>query len=116
MSLTEQAMKWLSSGMEKSLSVPAEYVTISGKRIPVQAVIGRTLFRAENEYGQTILTETRDFLVPAESLPDTPLRGEHIRYGGRLYEVLAPNGEPCWRWSDPYRNIRRIHTKETANG
>ena len=30
------------------------------------------------------------------------------------YEVLAPNGEPVWRWSDPYRTALRVHTKHTG--
>jgi hypothetical protein len=24
---------------------------------------------------------------------------------------MAPGGEPVWRWSDPYHQVYRIHTK-----
>ena len=34
-----------------------------------------------------------------------------IAYDGRTYEVMAPGGEPVWRWSDPYHQVYRIHTK-----
>ena len=86
----------------------------------IPATLGRTLFRAENEYGVTIRTEMRDFLIAAEDLPDDPERGDLILHAGLRYEVLAPNGEPVWRWSGTPvwrwsgtgRILRRIHTKE----
>jgi hypothetical protein len=31
-----------------------------------------------------------------------------------VYEVLAPGGEPPWRYSDPYRRTLRIHTKHVG--
>ena len=61
---------------------------------------------------KTIRTETRDFLIAAEDLPDDPERGDVILHAGLRYEVLAPNGEPVWRWSGTGRILRRIHTKE----
>ena len=53
-----------------------------------------------------------DFLIAAEDLPDDPERGDVILHAGLRYEVLAPNGEPVWRWSGTGRILRRIHTKE----
>ena len=29
-----------------------------------------------------------------------------------VYEVIRPGDEPCWRWSDSYRQTLRIHTKQ----
>ena len=43
---------------------------------------------------------------------DDPERGDVILHAGLRYEVLAPNGEPVWRWSGTGRILRRIHTKE----
>ena len=37
--------------------------------------------------------------------------GAAVAYDGRTYEVMAPGGEPVWRWSDPYHQVYRIHTK-----
>jgi len=112
MGMLEQASAWLEAQRLKALSVPAVYVRKDGTQIPVNVTPGRTLFRAEDQYGATVRTESRDFLVAASELPDEPERGDSIVYAGIRYEVLAPNGEPVWRWSGAYHWTRRIHTKE----
>ena len=112
MGLLEDAAEWLNGKREECLSVTIEYRFRSGGSVELTATVGRTLFRAENEYGVTIRVESRDFLVSAEALPGEPQSGDRIVYAGRLYEVLAPNGEPVWRWSGPQHVTRRIHTKE----
>ena len=112
MGLLEEAAAWLNDQREERLSVPIKYQAKGGTPAELTATIGRTLFRAENEYGVTIRIESRDFLVSAENLPTEPQRGDRITYAGRIYEVLAPNGEPVWRWSGSQHVTRRIHTKE----
>ena len=112
MGLLEDAAEWLNDKREECLSVLIEYRFRSGGSVELTASVGRTLFRAENEYGVTVRVESRDFLVSAEALPGEPQSGDRIVYAGRLYEVLAPNGEPVWRWSGPQHVTRRIHTKE----
>ena len=112
MGLLENAAAWLNDQREECLSVPIEYRFRSGGFVELTASVGRTLFRAENEYGVTIRVESWDFLVSAEKLPDEPQSGDRIVHAGRVYEVLAPNGEPVWRWSGSQHVTRRIHTKE----
>ena len=112
MGLLEEAAEWLNGQREECLSVPIEYQFKSGGSAELTATVGRTLFRAENEYGVTIRVESRDFLVSVNQMPREPQRGDRITYAGRIYEVLAPNGEPVWRWSGPQHVTRRIHTKE----
>ena len=112
MGLLEEAAAWLNDQREECLSVQIEYLSKGGTSVRMTATIGRTLFRSENEYGVTIRVESRDFLVSSEQLPAEPQRGDRITYAGRIYEVLAPNGEPVWRWSGPQNVTRRIHTKE----
>ena len=114
MGMLENAAQWLNEKREECLSVPVVYLFRDGKTLEVTATIGRTLFRAENEYGVTVRTESRDFLISAEQLPDDPQRGDRIIYNGIRYEVLALNGEPAWRWSGRDNLLRRIHTKETG--
>jgi len=118
MGLLEEAAAWLNSQREECLSVPIEYLSKGGTPARMTATVGRTLFRSENEYGVTIRVESRDFLVSVDQMPREPQRGDRITYAGRIYEVLAPNGEPVWRWSGPQHVTRRIHTKEIggANG
>lgn len=110
--MIEQAAEWLEYQRRKELSVPAEYVRRDGTRIEVNVTLGKTLFRAEDQYGVTVRTESRDFLIAASELENDPERGDSIVYNGCRYEVLAPNGEPVWRWSGTYHWARRIHTKE----
>ena len=112
MGLLENAAEWLESQRIRELSIPIVYQRRGGETLNIPATLGRTLFRAENEYGATIRTETRDFLIAAEDLPDDPERGDVILHAGLHYEVLAPNGEPVWRWSGTGWILRRIHTKE----
>ncbi len=111
MGLLENAAEWLNSQLEANLSVPVVYQS-KNSRFELTATLGRTLFRAENEYGVTIRVESRDFLIPAARLPVEPQRGDTILYAGHRYEVLAPNGEPVWRWSGASHITRRIHTKD----
>ena len=112
MGLLEESAAWLNNRREECLSVPILYQSKGGTSAEMTATIGRTFFRADNEYGMTIRIESRDFLVSTENLPTEPQRGDRITYAGRIYEVLAPNGEPVWRWSGSQHVTRRIHTKE----
>jgi len=113
--MLNSAAQWLRDQCLEHLSVPVEYLPKSGGVLTVRAVVGRTLFRGENRYGATVRTEARDFLISSEELPEEPERGDRVRWNGRLFEVLAPNGEPHWRWSDGHLNTRRIHTKEIGD-
>lgn len=113
MGLLEQGAAWLADKLGESLSVPVVYIPRDGVQIQVKATIGRTLFRAEDQYGITTRVESRDFLISTEDLPMTPVRGDAVVYAGCRYEVLAPNGEPVWRWSGTGNLVRRIHTKNT---
>ena len=80
----------------------------------VKAIVGRTVFRSTNDSGHWTRTETRDFIIRPEELGLVPEKGDVIRFDGGEYEVLAPNGEPVWRWSDPHRTAMRIHAKHTG--
>lgn len=84
------------------------------------ATIGRTKFEVDDGYGAIERYESRDFLVLAEDLivggsAVLPDRGDRIEETVStttyVYEVCAPGKEPPWRYSDPYRQTLRIHTK-----
>ena len=90
------------------------YRRADGIETDILAVPGRTVFQTHNEYGQWVRLETRDFLVRAADMEADPVAGEEIVFDERTYEILAPNGEPCWRWSDPFHTVRRVHTKLTG--
>ena len=96
--------------------VLADDVTYSrdGAAKAVKAIVGRTLFRSTNDSGHWTRTETRDFIIPAGQLASFPEKGDVILFDGGEFEVLAPNDEPVWRWSDPFRTAVRVHAKHTG--
>lgn len=94
-------------------SVPISYhrggEMIAGE---IPAKLGRTLFRAENQFGVTIRTEQRDFIVRASDISFLPEVGDEICYDGKSYSVSAPNGEHCWKWHTRNSHSQiRIHAK-----
>lgn len=109
--MLQNAMNWLRAMERENLSATVGYLRPGAASAAVRAVPGRSLFRAENDYGVTVRTETRDFIIEADALADEPQRGDVIVFNGCRYEVLAPNNEPVWRWSDVFRVAYRIHTK-----
>lgn len=114
MGMLEQASEWLELQRQKELAVPIVYVRRGGEVLKIKASLGKTLFRAEDEYAVTTRIEARDFLIAGSDLPEDPERGDKILYDGHQYEVLAPNGEPVWRWCGSYHWTRRVHTKDAG--
>jgi hypothetical protein len=78
------------------------------------------VFRTEIEYGQYVRTVSCDFLILASELEFVPALETKIVCDSDVYEVLSPEGEPCWRWSGRPGTTLRIHTKltgkESSNG
>ena len=108
--MLEQAMKALRLVQSEVLSKEVTY-RHGTETVVVRAVPGTAAFRAENEYGRWVRIQVRDFIVQDGQFAFFPERGDVIEFAGREFEVLAPNDEPVWRWSDPYHTAMRIHTK-----
>lgn len=89
--------------------------------ITLWAAVGRTEFTADAGAAGAVIAESRDYLILAADLSAggaavEPEPGHRIvEAGGQTYEVLPLEQLACWRWTDPYRLGRRIHTKEIAN-
>ena len=98
----------------QSLAVEVGYTPLGGEAHTIRAVVGRTVFRSTDVDGVWTRIETRDFIVPRELLSSEPQVGDEIEFLGNTYEVLAPSGEPCWRWSDAFHTAYRIHAKHTG--
>ena len=90
--------------------------------VELTAVIGRTQYEELSLSGLFESSQSRDFLVRADDLKlgghkITPERGDEIREvvdGEELiYPVVSPRGSRQYEYSDPYRQIIRIHTKQT---
>jgi hypothetical protein len=83
----------------------------------VIAVAGKEQSLEPQMGGRTTVTQrTMDFLIHRERLKVgntyiQPQRGNLItRESGVSYRVLAPNGGPCWRWSEGQEVYYRIQT------
>jgi hypothetical protein len=120
--LLQRAMTWLDGRRRQYLGREVLYQR-GQETLTVPATVGRTVFETQSEYGVVQRTESRDFLISASDLVWDgvmllPQRGDRIResQGERMYvyEVLAPGQEPCWRFSDPYRQTLRIHTAQVG--
>ena len=121
--LLHWGQQWLNSQLKQHASRTVDYKR-GASSITVQATIGRTLLKLDDGYGGIQMQWTdRDYLIAAadlvlDGLPTLPQRGDKIYETQNgltyVYEVLAPGQEPVWKWSDLYRSLFRIHTKQTG--
>ncbi len=119
--MLEAANQWLAEKLQAHASRQVVYRRGSDE-VALQATVGRTLLKLDDGYGGVRIQWTdRDFLIRAEELvlggqKVLPQRGDQIlETDGQetlVFEVMAPGDEPEWRWSDPHRQVLRIHTKQ----
>ncbi|MDD5699441.1 MAG: hypothetical protein PHH77_12575 [Victivallaceae bacterium] len=115
MGMLQEGIAWLESQRKSHLTVPVIYRR-GGNSAGVPATVGKTVFKVTDDYGRFQYIESRDYLISAADLvlndaPILPEPGDEIVEDGFVYEVMAPNNEPEWRYSDSYRQTLRIHTK-----
>lgn len=114
--LLEQSSAWLEDQRHTFRTRDVTYRR-GGESMVLRATIGRTQFTREDPHGVVLETEMRDYLFRSEDLvlasaATVPERGDRIEDQGFTYEVLPLGSEPPWRYSDPYRNTIRVHTKQ----
>lgn len=117
MNMLRSASEWITQQRGRFLSENIVYRHFGDDEtvLQISATRGRTIFKAENDYGVTIRVFSIDFLVEAELLPFSPKKGDEIICDGKIFEVLAPNDEPVFRWSGQFEHTLRIHTKEIGD-
>ncbi len=117
--LLQTGAAWLAAQMQKFASQPIVYVR-GNQSIPLSATIGRTEFEEADAYGVVQQVVSRDYLFPVSALAtltgsNRPQRGDEVQEtrDGVLYryQVIAPQGEPHWRYSDVYQQVLRVHSK-----
>jgi len=114
--LLRQGSQWLEQQRTAHCSSQVAYRR-DATEYPVNATYGKTDVEVADESGLTITAGVWDFLILADGfLPEglEPEPGDVIAADGRRYEVMNLAGQDCWRWSDPYRQTYRIHTKDTG--
>jgi len=91
--------------------------------VDLLATVGKTMFEQADANGLIQRLEARDFLIRAQDLvlagqTTLPRAGDQVRETQgtttHVYEVMAPGGEPPFRYSDPFRRTLRVHTKHIA--
>jgi hypothetical protein len=121
--LLGQACDWLTRQREANMTTVVDYSRPGATALTVRlaATPGSTPFQIENGYGVMEQFISRDYLITASDLVlggfvVQPQPGDRITEttaaGTFVYELMSPGKEPCWRWSDPYRNSIRVHTKQ----
>jgi hypothetical protein len=117
--LLQQGAAFLEDQRHRHMTRPVTYRR-GADSVQVQATVGRTAFEQQDQFGVVHRIESRDYLVLAADLVIAgetvlPKAGDRIAEpagtGALLYEVMAPEGEPPFRFSDPERITLRIHTK-----
>ena len=106
--------------MATTAGVPIRYVR-DDQVVDLTAVPGSTDFETETSSGIIESHQARDYLILADDLKlggasVKPKRGDEIREtvaGEELtFPVMALGGSRHYTWSDPYRAIIRVHTKQ----
>lgn len=111
--LLQSGSDWLERMRTQHAASMVEYRRASPVQVlSVPATFGRTAYEVVDESGLTIGSHVWDFLVLAEDLGFEPRVGDTIVTAGRRYEVMNLGPDRGWRWSDPYRQTFRIHTRE----
>ncbi len=119
MGMLEQGAAWLDDQRHTHLTQLVSYQR-GVDVVELAVTIGRTEFEQADEYGVLHRIESRDYILRTADLvlageTVLPKAGDQIRETDgavtHVYEVMAPSGEPPWRYSDPYRVALRIHTK-----
>jgi len=118
--LLRQGSQWLAGVLKQHASSPVTYsrppADEDGEMLELEiaATLGKTDYEKSDQYGLPVGATATDFLVSAADLAGTfgePEVGDRIVFAGAVYEVLELPGQGCWRWSDGFGSLMRIHTK-----
>ena len=119
MNLFANARSWIGSSVAAAAGVSISY-TRGATTLSLTAIVGRTVFRSNNDQGAVIQFGDRDYLIEATALTfGEPALGDRIAEvidgATSTFEVITPDtGEPAWRWSDPSHTRWRIHVKQVV--
>ena len=124
--MLEDGQLWLEEQRHQNMTVPVAYKRGDGEAVELDATLGKSFFKSEDDYGRLINTVSTDFLIRVQDLivdgqTVLPQPGDYIFYPRAsetnskvgVYEVTAISGEPCWRYSDVNNKTLRVHTKAT---
>jgi hypothetical protein len=111
-----KSLSWLAEQREKFTSVQV-VIRRGSQTSTARATIATSRFDAQDSQGNSIVIESRDYLVSVDDyvldgIPVEPAQGDVIVEGGYDNQVCPPAPNMTeWSWTNPYRNEFRIHTK-----
>jgi hypothetical protein len=118
--LLQTGLTWLAGRLHEQVSRPVTYER-GADSVVLQATPGKTEFEQTDAQGFRMVSEVRDWLIPATDLVlagivTLPERGDRIRETDgdtvHVYEVVPVGGAPPYRFTDPYRTLLRVHVRE----
>ncbi len=119
--LLQSGSDWLADVLQQDAAQTVTYHR-GVDSVSVSATIGRKADRVNSDHDLIVSYSDRDFLIQANDLvldgaQIEPKRGDKIKQTDadgtvHVYEVSSPGDEPCWRWSDRFHVLRRIHTQQ----
>lgn len=119
--LLKRGMQWLAGKLAEHASETVVY-SRGGDSVTLTPTQGKTmLLLSDGSGGNRVEWTDADLIFPAEDLvlggsATTPRRGDRVRYteDGRtiVFEVMAADGEPPWRYCDGSRVLIRVHLKQ----
>lgn len=108
MNLLQKASEFLADQRQKFLTVDLLY---NGDLI--QATTGKTMFKINTSFG-VLNIESTDFLINVSALSEIPKKGDKIEFLDDTFEVLAPDNEPIFRYTDNFKTTYRVHSKKVS--
>lgn len=114
--LLAEGAAWVAAKLIEFTSCEVEYRRGS-QAVTVRAALGHTKYEQADASGIVTSIEARDYLIRASDLVlggfrILPEAGDLIVEEAATHVVLPLPNEEHFRFSDPYRVILRIHTKE----
>lgn len=85
--------------------------------VELTAIPGRSQHETEGPVNEAIGTMSRDWLIDPTDLAIagqaiTPLRGDTIKVGSQVFEVVHRGESECFRYTDQTRRMIRVYTVE----
>ncbi|MBR2585990.1 MAG: hypothetical protein IKE64_11250 [Thermoguttaceae bacterium] len=96
----------LFSSLDENFGFSAVFVQ-GAKEYPCRVVPGRGDADLRAIFHLGVSSTGTDFLVRGDAIPD-PKLGDQFKADGYTYTVIEDR-DGCWRWSDSYKVVRRIH-------
>lgn len=121
--LLQESSQWLEDNRDEKRTIEVDYSRDAAVISDIAATVGRTEFEIVNEFGIVERWESRDYLILTGDLDFgsgavLPERGDEVRetVGSAVfvYEVMSPAGQNFYRYSDPFHQTLRIHTKQVG--